>query len=156
MRIVGGVLRIIFACPHFHLLVSSERTTLNYPYPRGATTILVVDDEGVSRRLASRIFTEQGYRLLEADGAIEALEVLSQAEGRVDLVVLDVVMPGCSGVELGERVRQLWPGQRIMYMSAHPAEAVRHGVPRSGVPYLPKPYTHDEALAKVREALEAA
>jgi DNA-binding response OmpR family regulator len=93
--------------------------------------------------------------LLEADGATEALEVLSQAEGRVDLVVLDVVMPGCNGVELGERVRQLWPGQRIMYMSAHPAEAVRHGVPDKGVPYLPKPYTHDEALAKVREALAA-
>jgi DNA-binding response OmpR family regulator len=65
-------------------------------------------------------------------------------------------MPGCNGVELGERVRQLWPGQRIMYMSAHPAEAVRHGVTDNGVPYLPKPYTHDEALAKVREALDAA
>jgi CheY-like chemotaxis protein len=94
--------------------------------------------------------------LLEADGAVEALEVLSQAEGRVDLVVLDVVMPGCNGVELGERVRQLWPGQRIMYMSAHPAEAVRQGVPAQRVPYLAKPYTHDEALARVREALEAA
>jgi hypothetical protein len=43
-----------------------------------------------------------------------------------------------------------------MYMSAHPAEAVRQGVPGSGVPYLAKPYTHDEALAKVRAALETA
>ncbi len=94
--------------------------------------------------------------MLEADGAEEALQVLSQARGQVDLVVLDVVMPGCNGIELAERVRQLWPGQRIMYMSAHPAEAVRQGVPSSGVPYLHKPYTHDEALAKVREALEAA
>jgi DNA-binding response OmpR family regulator len=79
--------------------------------------------------------------------------VLSETEGQVDLVVLDVVMPDCNGVELGQHVLQLWPGQRIMYMSAHPAEAVRHGIPGSGVPYLPKPYTHDEALAKVREAL---
>jgi DNA-binding response OmpR family regulator len=91
--------------------------------------------------------------LLEADGAVEALRVLSEAQVRIDLVVLDVVMPGCNGVELGKHVQQLWPGQRIMYMSAHPAEAVRQGVPGSGVPYLPKPYTHDEALAKVREAL---
>jgi CheY-like chemotaxis protein len=116
----------------------------------------VVDDERVSRRLAFRILSEQGYRLLEADGAATALDVLSKVEGRVDLVVLDVVMPGCNGVELGRRVQQLWPGQRIMYMSAHPAEAVRQGVPGSGVPYLHKPYTHDEALAKVQEALQAA
>ena len=135
------------------LVLSLTGATLNSSFPRDATTILVVDDERVSRRLASRIFSEQGYRLLEADGAVEALNVLSQAQGRVDLVVLDVVMPGCNGVELGRRVQQLWPGQRIMYMSAHPAEAVRHGVPELGVPYLPKPYTHDEALAKVREAL---
>src|SRR5688500_16909608 len=137
-----------------HLLVFSRSvTTLNYPYPPDAKTILVVDDERVSRRLASRIFSEQGYRLLEADGAVEALRVLSEAQGQVDLVVLDVVMPDCNGVDLGEHVLQLWPNQRIMYMSAHPAEAVRQGVPSSGVPYLPKPYTHDEALAKLREAL---
>ena len=86
--------------------------------------------------------------MLEADGAEEALQVLSQAKGQVDLVVLDVIMRGRNGVELGERVRQLWPGQRIMCMSAHPAEAVRQGVPGSGVPYLQKPYTNDEALAK--------
>jgi CheY-like chemotaxis protein len=138
------------------LVLSLTGTTLSSSSPCDVTTILVVDDERVSRRLASRIFSEQGYRLLEADGAVEALNVLSQAPGRVDLVVLDVVMPGCNGVELGRRVQELWPGQRIMYMSAHPAEAVRQGVPTSGVPYLHKPYTHDEALAKVREALEAA
>jgi DNA-binding NtrC family response regulator len=114
----------------------------------------VVDDERVSRRLAARIFSEQGYRLLEADGAVEALEVLSQAEGRVDLVVLDVVMPGCNGVELGRKVLQKWPDQRVMYMSAHPVEAVRQGVPQLDAPFLPKPYTYDEALAKVREALD--
>ena len=140
----------------FHLSVISRRVTLNHPSSRGPTTILVVDDERVSRRLASRIFSEQGYRLLEADGAVEALRVLSEAQVRIDLVVLDVVMPGCNGVELGKHVQQLWPGQRIMYMSAHPAEAVRNGVPDSGIPYLPKPYTHDEALAKVREALGAS
>lgn len=120
-------------------------------FPRTATTILVVDDEQVSRRLASRVLSEQGYRLLEADGAVEALQVLSQAQGRVDLLLLDVVMPGCNGVDLGKRVLQQWPEQRILYMSAHPAEVVRQGAPE---PFLPKPYTHDQAIAKVREVLE--
>jgi DNA-binding response OmpR family regulator len=82
------------------------------------------------------------------------MELLSQARDRVDLLVLDVVMPGCDGVELGRRVMAHWPDQRILYMSAHPAEVVRHGLDRLDVPFLPKPYTRDEALAKVREALE--
>jgi CheY-like chemotaxis protein len=151
-------------CPTGYLYLSGRPpcrssfggTALSQTTNRSTTTILVVDDERVSRRLALRILSEQGYRLLEADGAAEALEVLSNVEGCVDLVVLDVVMPGCNGVELGRRLQQLWPGQRIMYMSAHPAEAVRQGVPGTGVPYLHKPYTHDEALAKVQEALQAA
>jgi CheY-like chemotaxis protein len=116
------------------------------------TTILVVDDEQISRRVASRLLSEEGYRLLEADGASEALEVLKQA--KVDLLVLDVVMPGCDGVELGRHVREQWPDQRILYMSAHPAEVVKRGVSKLDVPFLPKPYTRDEALSKVREALD--
>jgi DNA-binding response OmpR family regulator len=92
--------------------------------------------------------------VLEAEGAPEAMDVLSQARGRVDLLLLDVVMPGCDGVELGRRVMEHWPDQRILYMSAHPAEVVRHGLAQLDVPFLPKPYTRDEALAKIREALE--
>jgi DNA-binding response OmpR family regulator len=92
--------------------------------------------------------------LLEAEGASEALDVLNQARGSVDLIVLDVVMPGCNGIELGRRILEQWPGQRILYMSAHPAEVVRHGLPKLNVPFLPKPYSRDEALAKVREALD--
>jgi two-component system, cell cycle sensor histidine kinase and response regulator CckA len=121
---------------------------------RKATTILVVDDERVSRRLASRLLSEEGYRLLEADSAREALEVLGQARGQVDLLVLDVVMPECNGVELGRKVLEQWPQQRILYMSADLAETVRQGVPTEEVPFLAKPYTRDEALAKVRQALE--
>jgi two-component system, cell cycle sensor histidine kinase and response regulator CckA len=128
---------------------------LSFPFPRIATTILVVDDERISRRLAYRILSEEGYRVLEAESAPEALDVLSKARGRVDLLILDVVMPDCDGVQLGHLVLQEWPDQRILYMSAHPAEVlVRHGLESLEVPFLAKPYTRDEALAKVAEALE--
>jgi CheY-like chemotaxis protein len=119
-----------------------------------ATTILVVDDERVPRRLATRLLSEEGYRVLEAEAATEALDVLNQSPGRVDLLVLDVVMPGCDGVELGQKVMEQWPDQRILYMSAYPAEVVRRGLSDLNVPFLTKPYTRDEALAKVREALD--
>jgi DNA-binding response OmpR family regulator len=81
--------------------------------------------------------------------------VLGQARGRVDLVIVDVVMPDCDGVELARLILEEWPGQRILYMSAHPAEVlVRHGLESVNVPFLAKPYTRGEALAKVAEALE--
>jgi DNA-binding response OmpR family regulator len=68
---------------------------------------------------------------------------------------VDVVMPDCDGVELGRLVQDEWPDQRILYMSAHPAEVLmQHGLESLDVPFLAKPYTRDEALAKVRQALE--
>jgi two-component system, cell cycle sensor histidine kinase and response regulator CckA len=105
--------------------------------------------------VAYRILSEEGYRVLEAESAPEALDVLSQARGRVDLLMVDVVMPDCDGVHLGRMVLEEWPDQRILYMSAHPAEVlVRHGLESLDVPFLAKPYTRGEALEKVREALE--
>jgi two-component system, cell cycle sensor histidine kinase and response regulator CckA len=93
--------------------------------------------------------------VLEAESAPEALDVLSQARGRIDLLVVDVVMPDCDGVELGQLVFEEWPDQRILYMSAHPAEVlVQHGLKSLNVPFLAKPYTRDEILAKVRQALD--
>jgi two-component system, cell cycle sensor histidine kinase and response regulator CckA len=125
------------------------------PFPRIATTILVVDDERISRRLAYRILSEEGYRVLEAESAAEALDVLSKARGRVDLVLVDVVMPECDGVMLARLIRDEWADQRLLYMSAHPAEVlVRHGLESLDTPFLAKPYTRDEALTKVAEALD--
>ena len=92
--------------------------------------------------------------MLEADVAEEALEVLSESRGRVDLVMLDVVMPQVDGVVLTKSIRAEWPDQRLLYMSAHPAEILaRHGLKDLNVPFLAKPYTRVELLAKVKSAL---
>jgi len=127
---------------------------LSTPLPHAPTTILVVDDEAVSRRVAYRILSEEGFRVLEAATCAETLDALRQANGRVDLLMLDVVMPECDGVAIGRHVLEQWPGQRILYMSAHPAEVLaRHGHTTLNVPFLAKPYTRGEVLAKVKEAL---
>jgi two-component system, cell cycle sensor histidine kinase and response regulator CckA len=128
---------------------------LSIPFPHPAATILVVDDERLSRRVAYRILSEEGYRVLEAESSDEALDVLSQARGRIDLLLVDVVMPQCSGVELARLVLEEWPDQRILYMSAHPAEVlVQHGLTSLNMPFLAKPYSRHEILAKVHQALE--
>jgi DNA-binding response OmpR family regulator len=124
-------------------------------HPLVTVTVLVVDDEPVARRIASRILSEEGYRVLEADGPEEALQVLGEARGRVDLVVLDVVLRGgADGVALTMDIHAEWPDQRLLYMSAHPAEVLaRHGLKDLNVPFLAKPYTRAELLAKVGAAL---
>jgi DNA-binding response OmpR family regulator len=114
---------------------------------------MVVDDERIARRLLYRALNEEGYRVFEAARADEAMEVLKLAHWYVNLVMLDVVMPGVDGVELGRRILQRWPSLGLLYMSAHPAEIlVRHGHTDPQVHFLAKPFTLDELMNKVEVA----
>jgi two-component system cell cycle sensor histidine kinase/response regulator CckA len=117
-------------------------------------TALVVDDERISRHVASRMLRELGLRVLEADGAEEALDVFRISQHPIDLVLLDVVMPETDGVELAEQILAHRPGQAILFMSAHPAEVLaEHGLQDLDVLFLAKPYTMEELHAKVGQAM---
>jgi DNA-binding NtrC family response regulator len=125
------------------------------PFPGPGTTLLVVDDERITRRVAYRILSEEGYRVFEAASAEEAMSVLEMAHRYVNLVVLDVVMPVVSGVHLGQEILAKWPSLKLLYMSAHPAEVLaQHGLENLRVHFLAKPFTHDELLAHVQQALD--
>ena len=125
------------------------------PFPAPGTTILVVDDERVTRRVAYRILSEEGYRVFEAASAEEAMSVLEMAYRYVNLVILDVVIPIMDGVTLGQEILARWPSLRLLYMSAHPAEVLaQHGLRDLDVHFLAKPFTHGELLAKVQQALD--
>ena len=126
------------------------------PYPAfpGLHTALVVDDVGIVRHLAFRMLSEAGFRVFEAATAIETLEVLEMAGGRIDLVLVDVILGEVNGVDLVRLIRERWTGPRIVYMSAHPAEVlVREGLDNPSVLFLAKPFTRDELLAVMRRAL---
>jgi two-component system cell cycle sensor histidine kinase/response regulator CckA len=128
---------------------------VNSQLPQSYLTVLVVDDERVSRRVATRMLRELGLRVLEADGAEEALDVFRISQQPIDLVLLDVVMPETDGVELAEQILSHRPGQRIIFMSAYPAEVIaEHGLQDLEVLFLAKPYTMEELRAKVRQAME--
>ena len=125
------------------------------PFPAPGTTILVVDDERITRRVAYRILSEQGYRVFEAASAEEAMSVLDMAHRYVHLIMLDVVMPVVDGVSFGKQLLMHWPALRLLYMSAHPAEVLAaHGLDDLQVHFLAKPFTRDELLDKIQEALE--
>lgn len=116
----------------------------------GSRTVLVVDDAGVVRRLAYRLLSEAGYRVFEAGSAVEAIEVVNLARGRLNTVLLDVIMPEVNGVDLARMLRERIPDAEIIFMSAYPAEVLaREGLRDLRVRFLAKPFTREELLKAV-------
>jgi two-component system, cell cycle sensor histidine kinase and response regulator CckA len=116
----------------------------------GSRAVLVIDDAGVVRRLAYRLLSEAGYRVFEAGSAVEALEVVSLARGRLDVVLVDVVMPEVNGVDLARMLRERVPQANVIFMSAYPAEVLaREGLRDLRVQFLAKPFTREELLKAV-------
>jgi len=117
----------------------------------GSETVLVVDDEALLLSMTETILTEFGYKTLAAKSGQKALEILAREDVNVDLVITDLVMPGMSGRELVEHIRQLAPGTRILCMSGYALSADK----QTGAPYLRKPFTSVELLAKVKQVITA-
>ena len=123
--------------------------------PRGAETILIVEDESAVRRMAARALAAQGYAVLEAENGAEALEILARGDRSVDLVLSDVVMPLVNGRELGERLAVERPGLRMLFMSGYTDDDIlRRGLLRPGSPFLQKPFMPGDLSRKVREVLD--
>ncbi len=98
----------------------------------------------------------RGYKVLDAGDGDEALQVCREQEGSIRLLITDVVMPGMSGRELAERVMDLHPQMKVLYMSGYTDNAiVHHGVLEPGTAFIEKPFTPDDLARKVREVLEA-
>ena len=125
--------------------------------PRGSETILVVDDTEMVRRLTRDVLAGAGYKVLEAGGADEALQVATSHAGPIDLLVTDVVMPGRNGVELVDRLGTTRPAMRVLYVSGYTDLAiVREGLLERDAAFLQKPFTPEDLLRKVRQVLETA
>ncbi len=121
---------------------------------RGTETVLVVEDEESVRRLAVLGLRSNGYVVLEASNAAEALRVAA-TEHNIALVVSDVIMPGMRGPELASRLLELRPEARMILTSGHSdvPEAFRD---RDGrlIPFLQKPFTPVHLAHKVRTVLD--
>ena len=123
---------------------------------RGKETILVVEDEDVVRRVTCTMLGKRGYRILVASNGEEALELATQYQGPIDLLLSDVVMPQMSGRELANRLRPLRPNARVLFVSGYIGDAVvHHGVVGAEVPFLQKPFTSESLARRVREVLDA-
>jgi PAS domain S-box-containing protein len=123
----------------------------------GSETILVVEDQEEVRRFTSDVLRKYGYTVLVAASGDEALNVLSEHTGAVDLVITDLVMPGMTGRELADRVAASRPGIPTLFMSGYSDEvATRQGVLEREAAYLQKPFAPKALDDKIREVLRSA
>ena len=130
---------------------------MSYPTLPPVTSILLVDDDAMPRHITARLLREEGFYVVEAAGCGEAMDKLRASHDRVDLAMLDVVMPDCDGLSLAKDILRHWPDQRILFMSAYPEEVLmQHGLDAFEAPFLTKPYSHSQLLAKVHSALAQA
>ena len=121
---------------------------------RGTGTLLLVEDERALSTLASRMLKSAGYTVLTSCSGEDALVLLERHEGRIDLMITDVVMPGISGRELAARAARMRPGLRVLFTSGYTDDAIlRHGVLEDLSHFIPKPYTRMDLTAKVRDML---
>jgi CheY-like chemotaxis protein len=124
--------------------------------PRGTETVLLVEDEKGVRELAREYLEMSGYTVIEAENGYTALELAAMHAGEIHLLMTDVVMPGISGRELADRVTQIRPGTKILYMSGYTDQAVvHHGILETDAVLLQKPFTAATLAAKLREILAA-
>jgi hypothetical protein len=120
----------------------------------GEGTVLVVEDQAEVREFAAAALRAYGYQVMQAANADEALLVCEREGERIALVLTDVVMPSLSGRELADRLKQRWPGMKVLFMSGYAGDAItHHGVLESGAEFVQKPFSADELAIKVREML---
>jgi PAS domain S-box-containing protein len=123
---------------------------------RGSERILLVEDQEVVRNVAARVLMNQGYTVLQASNGQEALAVLDNEEGKVDLVLTDVVMPDMGGLELVVRLRGRWPTLKVVYMSGYAeGDKVKPATDDPHSSFLQKPFSAESLLFTVREVLDS-
>jgi PAS domain S-box-containing protein len=123
----------------------------------GVETILLAEDEQAVRTLARLLLERAGYRVLEARHGEDALRVAAAYDGRIDVLLSDVVMPVMGGGDLSRQLRRTRPDVRVVFMSGYSDDdIVRTGVERTACGFLGKPFSAEALLHGIRDALDAA
>lgn len=119
-------------------------------------TILVVEDEAFVREAACDILEGGGYQVLRAGDAAEALAAFRRQQDSVQLLLSDVVLPGQNGLALAKALRAARPAVKILFISGYANSVTKYGLTTGQMAYLPKPFSAESLLGKVREVLESA
>ncbi len=141
--------------PLFKGAEGERREPLFPDLPRkGKRVVLVVEDEEPVRKVIKESLEGGGYHVLEATTGAEALKLMGTMEGRVDLAILDLIMPELGGKEVGGKIQEISPHTRILFISGYSPNTLHPKYrPEEGTAFLQKPFTPKELLRRVDELM---
>ncbi len=121
--------------------------------PQESKTILIVEDDDTVRDLVSEILKQQGHTILTARNGGDALQLARQVEGQIDLLITDMVMRRIDGKMLSRKIKSLWPGIRVLFMSGYGGDVVsEEGLDKKA--FLQKPFLPQDLIDKVGAVLK--
>ncbi len=123
----------------------------------GNETVLIVEDQDMVRDLAATMLGGLGYRTLAAPSGAEAIVIATREDGKIDMVLMDVILPDMTGKQVYERMREtLKRLPRVLYMSGYTVDVIgSHGVLEPGTMFIQKPIDVNDLAEKIRETLAA-
>ena len=125
--------------------------------PRGGKeTILVVEDDPMVRLLVDSVLENYGYRVLQAESGAQAIEIFEANGRKIDLALLDVIMPKMNGRQVCEALRERSPKLKVLFLTGYTADLIQdRGILVDGIDLMLKPAQPDELAGKIREMLDA-
>lgn len=149
-------------CFSIYLPVSSANISANQARPCRdmnifvqKKTILLIDDEPLIRNLLKTFLVENGAIVLEAENGMQGMEIYGHHEGKIDLIILDMIMPGMKGDEVLRRIREDNRAMKVIISSGFMSEEQRTKLNEYHVNgFLDKPFKDDDALAVIRQVME--
>jgi CheY-like chemotaxis protein len=125
------------------------------PTEHGNETILLVEDESAILEMTTRMLERLGYTVVAAATPGEAIRLAHEHEGRIDLLMTDVVMPEMNGRQLAANLLAHYPDLKRLFMSGYTANVIaHHGVLDEGVQFIQKPFSMKDLGGKLRETLK--
>ncbi|HUZ15686.1 MAG TPA: PAS domain S-box protein [Gaiellaceae bacterium] len=150
---MGTTFKLYFPITDAPVLGPAERAHVESLH--GSETILLVEDTELVRTLVAATLEAFGYTVLSSGDGAEAIRLSEQANGPVDLLMTDVIMPGMNGRELAETLELSRPEMKVLFTSGYPSDTVvRHGIAEARAAFIEKPYLPEELARKVREVLD--
>jgi two-component system, cell cycle sensor histidine kinase and response regulator CckA len=120
-----------------------------------SAVVLLVEDEEAVRRGGKRMLETRGYTVHEAGSGVEALDIMEELDGKVDIVVSDVVMPEMDGPSLLRELRKKYPDMKFIFVSGYAEDAFARNLPQDAkFGFLPKPFSLKQLAQAVREMLD--
>ena len=151
---IGSTFKIYL--PHVTEEIDTGKAPAKTKGLRGSETILLAEDDDGVRGFALRALRENGYTVLEARDAEEAVRIWKKNTDKIDLILSDTVMPGMNGHELYGMISKSCPGMKVIFMSGYiDSELADIRLTVNNLAFLQKPVSADDLVKKVREVLDS-